>query len=703
MNDIRRSFKQVLADKAGISVSIPELLVSISVRTIVITTVIAAVAAMLIVYATTSASTSASASLQASALLFKSDVAAADYVRGNGTDAVALFRTTSDGKCAVKVWRTTTVDDKRTLVVDNSTDADVCSTATTTPVAHAAGRQIMVKDVGLSVIKFQNVAGRTITFDESEKPTLSAGTKGPDDFDQDWADTRPQRVTLTTTSATKNLTSSSKGEIFTGTTSILSYSASAANPHEVAPVGPPPVQGVQVKNVMITRSTTTGTLYSGAREGVQVAFDGGACVDSSTSVTVSYAPTSPAGVSAVSTTFSKVLTATTAVQLAGIPNGADGKFTVSASCAGIATPATDSATYTQPVPAPVVTVSAGPDSDEQHLVTWPAVSSLASSFPISWNTDSGVNTAGASVVSALSFKNTMASGSAYGFTTTYTVLARVGSTVSPAGTGSYLTPWAPAPKASTVKYVSNDPSNAVLTDPIPGKVSWVSGACPPGTTRWTREITNRRYDLETTWSVTSATKVASYGSYTVGDWAANKNEAAWNPSYAKQGWTYALSIESECISDSTKAESPVMATQGGNFTLGIAQPIRAVYDMKNLRTDAQPTNKVAQTCRKHGGIVCTAKWDGNSTVSSLQLIYTTACPTSTLVGNSIVDSASWTDDKFINAFRDKDGWELPDNDTSKSAYYEDARYICSTPFADSGWSSDSARETMVVTPRTASN
>ena len=195
-----RSHRTVLASKAGISVSIPDIIVSTVVRLVVVGGLVAAIGAMLILSTTAKTSSSTSASFQASSLRFKADSASADVVRGTGTDTVALMTTSASGTCDIVTWRNLTTGPVTApvlnLVTQKTTVAGPCTLTTAIPAASATGRDLLLSNVSANVITYKNVAGRVITFDAAGNPTLAPGALPSGTLAEDWEDTRPQRMEM---------------------------------------------------------------------------------------------------------------------------------------------------------------------------------------------------------------------------------------------------------------------------------------------------------------------------------------------------------------------------------------------------------------------------------------------------------------------------------------------------------------------------
>jgi hypothetical protein len=671
--------KSVLTDTRGISVSIPELMVSLGVRTVVITSVVAGLSVLLLLSASTSTSTSSSAAYQAASLSFKTDVANADFVKGDGTTAVALMSNTGSG-CVVTTWRDISDGSTNTLVSDKTTLSVPCSATTGIPAPSATGRIARLNDVSANKITFANVAGRAITFDSTGNPSLATAAIPAGVGTQDWNDTRPQVVSLTSENVNAHASADAKAETLVGYTGILNYVQADPNAQYVNGSGGPIVKPVPPTSLKVARSPITGAVYQAEHEGVTVSFDGGNCSSGPTTTTVLWTPQTPAGQTPVSTTFSRVLTASTSVELSKVANGASGAVTVSAACDTVTNPATATKSFTQTVPNTVLNVAQGA-SAQVHKLSWSAVSSLPTSFRIDWSSTNGLVNGTLATTSGLSYTATQQVGSTYGFTTAYGVYPTVAN-ISPSGsTATISNSWPAAPSASAIKYTS-----AKATNPIGGTISWtVAATCPAGTIESAQEDTDYRSDVASGWA-TMAKPTAVKGDYTLGSWASNKTSVAWDPSYALQGYPYAESVSTKCTSTVTGSTSGVTAVQGAQFITPMVQPPKPTWKVANLLNGSVGAKSGPETCRLYGSAVCDDKYDGDKAkTDSLVLNMGTVCASGGFVGWSVLDAQSWksTTDVFVFSFGDREGWELGASEASEPVKYYNGQYTCNTLWAAS--------------------
>ena len=203
-----------------------------------------------------------------------------------------------------------------------------------------------------------------------------------------------------------------------------------------------------VTNLTVTRSSTTGAIYpvvGGVREGINVKFGGVSCGPYSTQYDISWATAitgATASRSATETTFDAPLP----VDLDKVPNGAAGEVTVTASCPTSTKPAAANPySYTQPLPTPVLTATAGTPPNV-HTLSWGAVTSLAAQYSTELSRDGGAFTLDGAVspnpTAGTTETVTYPLGSTYGVTMAGRITATVGPTSSsPSQPKTILTPW----------------------------------------------------------------------------------------------------------------------------------------------------------------------------------------------------------------------------------------------------------------------
>ncbi len=378
----RRNLRGVLRDKSGISASMPEALAGIGLKAVIITIVGGVVAAGVAFLAVTTATADASAGYQNANVAFEKAVHSSDIVVGLETDRVGLLRNVAGDKCEIEAWQSGTSDGKKTLVVDRTTVAGECSVTTPLPAAGSTtAGMTLLSDIAAPLFEYTNRGGRTITFNASAAPTLATAAKPADVKQSDFDDVRPYKVTLTLKALDKDNSAATKEAVATGYTNVLNLTPT---PDEVRYV-PNPDDNVPGPIIIasIERSTTTGTVYSGAREGAAVTFTGGVCESGPTTVDVSYERQSPGSAPRVNTIYAAELTeAATTVHLGSVPNGSTGAVEVAASCVKDGAVVKDALVYTQAVPAPQVTAKLNASTYGAHDVSWTKVSSLPTSFEV---------------------------------------------------------------------------------------------------------------------------------------------------------------------------------------------------------------------------------------------------------------------------------------------------------------------------------
>ena len=688
--NLTRARRDVLADRTGgLSVSIPDVMVSIIIRFIVIGGLIGAIGAMLVMAASTTASTKASAAFQASELEFDKAVAVADVVRGSGTDTVALMTTTADDRCKIVTWRNAEIDGLLNLITDTVTTAGECTTSTPIPSADGATRTALVSNVSENVLTYENVGGRAITFNAAGDAAVAAGavTAKPASLPtQDWEDTRPERVTLHVEVLTDRLTTFAQKADIVGFAPVIAF-ADAKEGSTYTPSGPPIVAPSALSAVQVTRSPTTGDLYSGTREGARVSFLGGECMDTPSQITITWTPAYPAGQDAISATFTKLADGKRATfDIPNVRNGAEGSVQVAAKCSVTSDPDSASSLYEQTIPATQLAVRNGARA-ELHDLTWTAVSSLPTTFDVTWAAapakpgDKG----DAGATTALTKTVTHPAGTTYGFATTYTVTPTVSGVEGDPRSGGITDPWPAAPNATNIRYTANGGSPVTA-----GVIRWnYATACPAGTVRSTREVTNATYN--------STTGVRQPGNYTVGSFADNKNSVAWSPAYALQGHPYEERVETKCYSPVTGSQSAASVAQSAPFITPMASPAKPVYTGYDFQDYVRGDTDGFGTCWNIEPTNCDRTYpkglasQGGGFYDSYVVDFATSCSTGSNLSNSAFRTRNLTKNPGgagrIDSFGWVTGWQLADADTVVVYIHENAQYQCKTLWATSPGSS----------------
>ena len=671
MTTTPRSWKSVLRDKAGISVSIPETVISLVVKIIVITGLVGAVTVMLAVQMNTQNSTKSSSAYQAASNRFAASVAASDEVRGS-SDSVTLFKVIDPAAptYSAERWHAATIAGKKSLVVDRF---DVRRNLTEPSDTEARnGRQVLLAEVDEPSFTYSNIANREMTYSGSNV-SLADGTRPTKTSEDDWQDPRAKRVEMDLSTSKTRVNTYARNAVAVGITDIVNFSKAVDGAKYVVPEDPF-VAPTAIGRVWATRSTTTGTPYAGAREGATLSFLGGTCQDAPSIVTASWQPQTPAGQPRVSTSFTRALSgAQTNVELADVRNGAQGSFEVSVKCDVAAEPDTAKVEYAQPLPDTTLSVTQA--AGEKHQLRFVRVSSLnvqydakASITPAITGVDNGWN-------GTYSFGGTdrdYADGTTYGRTFNYAVSTRLGDQTGATDTATVKPAWPAAPAARSITYQRTG-SGAAITD---GVVRWSYGAsCPAGTDIYARGIQNK------VWHTGSE----STGNYTVGSLTAGKTQETFAPSYALEGYPYSMVVNTMCYSPKTGLQSAMSDAQSGNWVTAMNSPRAPIYDGYDFRDWARGDKRGYGTCwglAPNGCIASFPRPQGWN--QSYQLDFKTFCPSGSSVNASSYRTTDWAGNvNFRGFFGRQDGWQFPDAANVETVRHEDPVYTCGTQWASS--------------------
>jgi hypothetical protein len=547
MPHVRRSYQEVLKDKSGLSTSLVESLGGISLKMLGISVAGGLLATLLTFWVVSTSSADTSSGYQTAGVAFEKAVRESDVVIGAADSRVGLLSDTASG-CQVQTWQAGSRDGKTTLRVDTKTVAGVC-TPTTPLVASGTGQpaQELVFDIQAPVFSFSNLGGRTITFSTAGVPTLATGTMPAGIKPADWNDVRPYSVKLNLTTLNDKTAQVTQKAELSGVTNVVNVSVAQDDLRYVPAPSTDPVPG-PLRITAATRSTTVGTVYSGAREGISITITGAVCPSGPTKLTASYTQQSPSTAPAVTTVVSPTLTGgPTTIDLGSTPNGSSGAVEVSATCIAGGVVEKASSGYTQPVPAPVLKATQGSPA-EKHDLSWTQVSSLPTQFLLSWSSTNGRN--GTQTVSTLSTSITQQQGTVYGYTSTYKVRATVGSVTGPDSNAASLTNnWPAVAKPS----ILNDGG---WTSGTKDRVRWYWAvvSCPAGTSaEYTSAVWRSDVGFIGSWSTPTATNF-----YDVSTW--------W------QGYDYSVDVQSRCKSPVTGAVSPYVYSNGQPFTRNVENP-----------------------------------------------------------------------------------------------------------------------------------
>ena len=463
----KRAHRDVLRDQSGLSTSIMETLGGISLKMLTVAMIGGVLVTLLVFWGVATASADTSSGFQTANLGFEKAVSESDVVIGITTNKVGLLKDVAGNKCEVSTWQMGTRDGGKSLNVDRKTLAGVCNPLT---VLSAVGTgelsQELLFGIEAPVFTYENLGGRAITFTAAGASILATGTKPAAVTAADWADVRPYKVTLKLETLNADTSSVTKKAVLSAFTNVMNVTAAADDLRYVPSPDTDPIPG-PLHITGVERSSTTGTVYAGAHEGVAVTFAGGVCPAGSTKINMSYSQQGPAAKAAVSTVYTGVLTGSaTTVHLGSVANGSSGAVDMDATCTGGTVAEKANTGYTQLVPPTVLTVRQNAAA-EKHDLSWVAVSSLASSYELRWTvgpTDKGV----LATTSALLYQSVNTVGANYGYTSTYSIVATIDSNKSPVETAS-ITNSVPGPGTTT------------LTSSATG-ATWTAAVCSAGST-----------------------------------------------------------------------------------------------------------------------------------------------------------------------------------------------------------------------------
>lgn len=552
MPHVRRSYQEVLKDKSGLSTSIVETLGGISLKMLSISVAGGLLATLLAFWVVSTSSADTSSSFQTASIAFEKAVRESSVVIGGADSRVGLLSDTAAG-CQVQTWQGGSRAGHTTLNVDTKTVPGVCK-STTPLVALGAGDtgQELAYNIQAPVFTYGNLGGRVITFDAAGVPALATGTVPAGVKAADWNDVRPYSVKLNLSTLDGNTAQVTKKAELSGVTNVVNVTVAQDDLRYVAAPSTDPVPG-PLRITGATRSTTVGTMFSGAREGVMITITGGVCSSGPTKLTVSYTQQSPLTAPPVTTVVSIPLTgAATAVNLGSTPNGSSGAIDVTATCIDGGVVEKTSTGYTQLLPAPVLTARQNAVA-EQHDLSWTQVSSLPVLYHIGWLSTNG-QTSTKDLTDLLSTSITQAPGTVYGYTTTYFLRATVGSVTSADSIASLSNSWPAVAKPIT----ANDGGRAYGNkDTV--RWYWNAVSCPAGTIA----------QYSTSWWRSDIGSSAWSGVFT---WT-NYDLSTWT-----QGYDYSVDVAARCFSSATGNASGFVYANSPWFGRVVEQPAPIRFD-----------------------------------------------------------------------------------------------------------------------------
>lgn len=450
---------------------------------------------------------------------------------------------------------------------------------------------------------------------------------------------------------------------------VMTRCVSTATGAASAPVLAPqkPFYVAETVTMTAARSTTVGTVFTGAREGAAVTYSGGRCYGGATTkISVLWTPQSPSGqtASTVDGGTSVLTGGASTVHVNNVRNGAVGTVQVDASCPQFATTNTTAKlNYSQAIPKPILTVKQGSNGD-QHVLSWTQVSSLPTTFGVYKTAEVGFENQDPDFTTALTQTLDYVPGTNYGNLTQYSVSAMIDRGTGVSDTQSITTPWPTVPKAQSIAWTKGTGNTGTL------RWSYL-GTCPAGTTLKGQQHENRTGQSNGTFN--NSVRASSA-------WASNPTSYAWKASYALNGYAYAMGVDSKCVSNVTNLESTTQSVQSPTFVMPMVKPAKPVWDAFNFRDNARGTNRTYSTCFQGG-------------CPSMQIDYKTFCSAGSTVGWSNFSSTDWNPATYNHPFGWQDNWHLAAG--SRNVTYHNAKYSCKTPWATSAQSD--AGNSVVVT------
>lgn len=544
----KRSYQEVLRDKSGLSTSLADTLGGIGLKTIGLSLAGGVLATLLVFWVVATSSADTSSGYQTAGVNFERAVQGSDVVIGSGTNRVGLLTDTADGRCEVQTWQNGSRDGRTTLHVDTKTVPGVC-TPTTALIALGKGdsAQELIFNIETPVFTFSNLGGRSITFDAAGAPTLATGAKAEGVKPVDWDDVRPYSVKLNLTTLNERTSKVTQKAELSGVTNVVNVSVGQDDNRYVPPPSTDPVPG-PLRITSVLRSTTVGTPYSGAREGVEVSVAGGVCPSGPTKLTASYTQQSPSAAAAVTAVLSKQLTgAATPINIGSTPNGSSGAVDVSATCIEGGVVETTATGFTQAVPTPVLTVKQNAQADK-HDLSWTQVSSLPTQYHVEWSSTN--KKTGKLDLPGLTTTVTHELGTVYGFTTTYKVRATVNNVTSGDSTAAISNSWPAVAKPVLTQNASNK-------DKV--QWNWKAVSCPAGTI---------------------AEYSSAYWRHDIGlsAWTTPGTSPAYSVVTSYQGYDYSVDAKARCRSAVTGSFSDYSAVGNGpRFTRVVENPAPVVF------------------------------------------------------------------------------------------------------------------------------
>ena len=401
----------------------------------------------------------------------------------------------SASQCRASTWTIDGGTITNTVAKYNRDDCNVPGTApTSTVTAHT------VRDAVGAKIVAANSAGRDLHYVAGTEVGLRSSSPAPSTAvrkiwwrDYEWNFTQPSKINIST--EVDFPISGVRPASLVGRTWATTTGQGKTAPEPEAPPVPTTYDPAPITGLTVVRSALVGAVYASTREGIAVTLNAVGCGPYSTEYAVTWVPTTAGALTrtATATTFS----APAPFEIPGVPNGSQGKVTVTAACPASVSTKTETASklYTQKLPAPRLTASmptASVPTDPTpniHLADWtgpdgahPGISSLPVTYSVRANVADGGFAPVGSATTATKQTITWPLGSTYGLHFSYLVSGTLAPVSSPSSNQVELFMDWPAVVAPILVGASSGTTRTVTASGV---------TCPPGTHseyRWGRQV-----------------------------------------------------------------------------------------------------------------------------------------------------------------------------------------------------------------------
>lgn len=358
----------------------------------------------------------------------------------------------SASQCRASTWTIDGGTITNTVAKYNRDDCNVPGTApTSTVTAHTVKYAVGAKIVAA------NSAGRDLHFVGGAEVGLLSPSPAPSTAvrktwwrDAEWNFAQPSKINIA--AEVDFPISGVRPASLVGRTWATTTGQGKTAPEPEAPPVPTAYEPAPITGLTVVRSALVGAVYASTREGITVTLNAVGCGPYSTEYAVKWVPTTAGALTrtASATTFA----APAPFEIPGVPNGAQGKVTVTAACPSSVSTATAYATsplYTQKLPAPQLSASmptASVPTDPTpniHLVDWtgpdgahPGISSLPVTYSVRVNVADGGFAPVGSATTATTQTITWPLGSTYGLNFSYLVSGTLAPVSSPSSNPASL-------------------------------------------------------------------------------------------------------------------------------------------------------------------------------------------------------------------------------------------------------------------------